>query len=342
MKYNYFYFILLLLAGCAGSKEEPLADADKVITVEVQTLAEQKLSNKISLSGSIEGRTTVKLGFMVPGKVAYISSKEGESVSKGQLLSKLELTNYTIGKELSDVQVNLAKDEFDRLSLMYKNGSVSESDYIKASLALQQTKLQQKLQEKNIADAHIDVPLNGVLLSKQAEVGEIIAAGVPLFVVADIQKVVVTAFVPEGELHEISIDEIADVYIGALNKTFVGKVSSIGIVADVTSRAFAVKIEVENKDFLIRPGMIAEVKINGDSKEEAILVPTESIIHDVDNQSYVYIADKAQQKAFRRKVSLGRMIDNKIQIVSGLTAKETIVVAGQSKLSDGASINIIK
>ncbi|WP_333820302.1 efflux RND transporter periplasmic adaptor subunit [Ohtaekwangia sp.] len=342
MKYNYFYSVLLFMAACAGNKEEPQADANNAIAVEVQTLAAQTVSGEISLSGNIEGKTTVKLAFMVPGKVEYISSKEGEPVTKGQLLSRLELTNYTIGKELSEVQVNLAKDEFDRLSIMHKNGSVSESDYTKAGLALKQAQLQYRLQAKNVADAHLYAPLSGVLLSKATETGEVIAAGMPLFVVADIQKIVVTAFIPEGELHEVAIGTPADVYIGALDKTFTGKVTSVGGMADAVSRAFAVKVEVENKDLLIRPGMIAEVRMKGNSKETDILVPAESIIQDLDRHSYIYVIDKAQQKAFKHKVSLGRMVDNKIQILSGLSAGEVIVVAGQSKLSDGASVTIIK
>ncbi|AYB31949.1 efflux RND transporter periplasmic adaptor subunit [Chryseolinea soli] len=343
MKLNHFTLLLLLIAtACVSNKETPHADADSAIPVSIQNLASQQLPNEILLSGSIEGKTTVNLAFMVPGKVEYISHKEGETITNGQLLSRLELTSYTLNKELSDVQVVLAKDEFTRLSLMYKAGSLSESDFTKAGMAVTQAELQKKIQEKNIADAHIYSPLNGVLLSKQTEVGEAVSAGVTLFVVADIRKVIVTAYIPEGELHQVAIGQMAEVHISALNQSFPGKVTDVGAVADMVSRAFTVKIEIDNKDLLIRPGMIAEARIAGNRNEHDILIPTESVVHDLNNQNYIYIADIKQQKAFKRKISLGRIVENKIQVVSGLSTGETIVVDGQSKLADGAHITIIK
>lgn len=342
MKYNPILFVSLLFTACTGNKERPQADADNALAVEVQTVTSQQFTNEISLSGNIEGKTTVKLSFLVPGKVEYISSKEGETITQGQVLSKLEPTNYTIAKQLADVQLNVAKDEFDRINLMYKNGSVSESDYAKTKFSLQQAELQQKLQNKNLADTKLYAPLTGVLLSKQAEVGEVIAAGTPLFVLADIKKVVVSAFIPEGELHQVTIGQPAAVSIAALNKTFTGKITDVGAIADATSRAFSIKIDIENPDLLIRPGMIAEVKINSKTETRNILVPSESIVHDTDNQNYIYIVDNNNNKAFKRKISLGKMIENQVQVIAGLSENEIIVTAGQSKLSDGVHISITK
>lgn len=342
MKYNPILAVLVLLTACAGSHEQSRADADNATAVEIQKVMPQPVTDVITLSGNIEGKTTIKLGFLVPGKVDYIAAKEGTPIAKGQLLANLEDTNYTIAKQLSDVQANAAQDEFDRLHQMYKQGSLSESDHAKASFALQQAKLQQKLENKNLADTKLYAPLTGILLNKQVEAGEIIAAGTPLFVVADIQTVVVSAFIPEGELHQITIGQPAEISIAALNKKFTGKITEVGAIADATSRAFMIKAEVLNNGMLIRPGMIAEISLHGNHDNVSILVPAESIVHDVDNQSYIYVVDANKQKAFRRKVSLGNMIENKIQILAGLSAEEVIVTAGQSKLSDGATITVVK
>jgi multidrug efflux pump subunit AcrA (membrane-fusion protein) len=92
----------------------------------------------------------------------------------------------------------------------------------------------------------------------------------------------------------------------------------------------------------MRPGMIAEVKIKSTKDANCILVPAEAVVHDIDNQSYIYIVDSKDLTAFRRKVSVGRLIENKIEVTVGLSAGEMIVTAGQSKLSDGAHISITK
>ncbi|SKC52097.1 efflux RND transporter periplasmic adaptor subunit [Ohtaekwangia koreensis] len=342
MKYTPFLLVMLLIASCTGNREQPQADQDSAVAVEVRTIATQKISGTISLSGTIEGKTTVRLGFLVPGKVEYIAKKEGELITQGQLLSQLEPTNYTLAQKLSTVQADATKDELDRLARMYKQGSVSESDYTQASFSWQQADLQQKLQQKNLTDTKLYSPLTGILLNKQVEVGEIIAAGTPLFVVADIKNVTVSAFIPEGELHQIKLGQSAEISIAALNKNFTGKVTEVGAIADATSRAFTIKIEIENNGMLIRPGMIAEVKLAGNQNETGILVPVELIVRDTDNQSYIYVSDRDKRKAFKRKVSLGKMLENKIQVISGLSAGEIIVTAGQSKLSDGINITVVK
>ena len=86
--------------------------------------------------------------------------------------------------------------------------------------------------------------------------------------------------------------------------------------------------------------MIADARIAGSNEKQAILLPAECIQQDLANQSYVFMVDKAQNKAFKRRVSLGGMFENRIEIVSGLTGRETIVTNGQKKLSDGSLISI--
>ena len=134
--------------------------------------------------------------------------------------------------------------------------------------------------------------------------------------------------------------ESVDVNISALNKIFTGKVIEVGSAADERTRAFTIKIEVDNPYLLIRPGMIAEATINNNATTQKILLPVESINHDLNNQDYVYMIDKPQSKAFKHKISIGNMTDNKIEVTNGLNAGDIVVVEGQSKLSDGSLITI--
>ena len=254
------------------------------------------------------------------------------------MVASLEPTNYLIARQLADVQVGTTTDEFSRLKLLHDRKSLSESDFTKIDYALQQAKLQQQLQQKNLADTKLWSPIDGVLIKKSAEVGEIVGVGAPQFAIADIRKVKILAYIPEDELHLIKTGQQATVLVSALNKTFAGRVIEIGAAADETSRAFTIKIEIVNLEQLIRPGMIAEAAIMTNSPAIMTLVPAEAIINGLDNQQYVYVVDSVQNKAFRRKISLGKMMDNKIQVTEGLSAGDLIVEEGQNKLTDGAAI----
>ncbi len=88
--------------------------------------------------------------------------------------------------------------------------------------------------------------------------------------------------------------------------------------------------------------MIAEARIVVSEQKTGIRLPTECIVNDISNQNYVYVVDNSSHKAFKRKVSLGKMIANNIEILSGLSVGETVIISGQTKLSDGAFITIEK
>jgi len=338
--------VLLLIAAILFSfnqhhKEEEKSTED-ISLVEVEPVKPSLVGDEITINGNIEGITTVKIGFMVPGKLNVISGKVGDVVSKGQLIASLDPATYRLNKQLADAQLKEVKDEYNRIKLMYDRQSISESEFSKMAAALQKAQVQQRLEEKQLSDTRIYSPINGVLLTKQAEVGEIIAAGTPLFVLSDIGSVTVLAFVPENEVSGLRIGATAKVTISALDKTFEGQITEVGAQADATSRSFTVKIKINNKERLIRPGMVAEARIAAKAQKSIIQLPLENIISDPGNQNFVYLADKTGQKAFKRKVTLGKMESNRIEILSGLSIGDQVIVSGQSKLSDGTPIKISK
>jgi len=331
----------LLLTGCQTKKDknDVTEPAIPVITAEASKI---KSAKEISLSGNIEGNLTVRLGFMVAGKVNFIAVNEGQMVSGGQLLSSLDPESYAIAKELADIQVSQVQDEYSRLKLMHDSNSLSESDFAKISYGLQLAKAQQKLHTKNLADTKLYSPITGVLLKKLCEAGEITGVGIPLFVVSDIRKVKVSAYIPENELHNIRMGQVARVLVSSLNRTFDGRIIEVGSAADVASRAFSVKIEVDNPEMLIRPGMIAEVRIVTGQEKELLVIPVTAVLHDLNNVSYVFVVDTLKNTAFRRNISPGMLIDDQIEVTTGISPEEIIVTGGQQKLVDGSPVIIIK
>jgi RND family efflux transporter MFP subunit len=333
--------IFFVVTGCQTRKTQPeaLETAIPVVTGSVTRIV---TGDEISLSGNIEGCKTVRLGFMIAGKIDFIAVNEGEMISKGQMISSLDPASYSIAKEMADIQVNQVQDEYNRLRAIYDNKSLSESDFSKITYGLQLAKTQQKLHTKNLSDTKLYSPIEGVLLKKLGEVGEITGVGIPLFVISDIRKIKVSAFIPENELHKIKIGQKAEVQISSLSEAYEGKITEVGSAADAASRSFSVKIEIDNPKLLIRPGMIAEVKIIPINRNEVLAIPVEAIQHDYNNQSFVFIVDTAVNKAFRRNVSPGRLIKEKIEIISGLNENEIIVTGGQQKLVDGSLIRTNK
>ncbi|RFM32249.1 efflux RND transporter periplasmic adaptor subunit [Chitinophaga silvisoli] len=333
--------IAIFTSSChTGGK--PSSTQDTAIPVITQTVQTSTASHAINISGNIEGSKTVHLGFMVAGKINYIAADEGQTIRSGQLLASLDPQNYAIAKEMADASTNQAQDEYNRLKIMYDRKSISESDYSKITNTLAQARAQQKLQAKNLSDTKLYSPISGVLLKKSAETGEITSAGMPLFTVSDIRTVKVNAYIPESELNNVKLGQEAAVLVGAVNDTFHGKVTEVGAAADAAARAFTVKITLDNPQLLIRPGMIAEIKLASGNVSNILAIPVEAVMHDIDGQTYVYVVDTQRHQAFKRKVSIGQLSGNLMEITTGLNTGEQIVTGGQQKLNDGAVVSLSK
>jgi membrane fusion protein, multidrug efflux system len=334
-------FMAMIFTGCKP-RQQTRENAITAIPVEVQKVTKSAFQREISISGNVEGNRTVRLGFMVAGRINFIAVDEGRKIGKGELLSSLDPESYAIAKELADIQVNQAEEEYNRLKAMHETKSISESDFSKISYGLQQAKAQQKLHAKNLADTRLYSPLTGVLIKKLGETGEITGVGIPQFVVSDISSVKVTGFIPEDELRYIRLGLTASVYISSLDSAYQGKIVEVGSAADPASRAFTVKVSVANPDLQVRPGMIAEIKLPSQAIEDVISVPMEAILHDFNNNNYLFMVDESTGKAFKRSVSLGRLHRDQVEIISGISENDRIVTGGQHKLSDGSLVTYQK
>ncbi len=335
------FIILIFICGCHNRRSSPETDSESTPVI-VSRAAETINSKTISLSGNIEGNKTVRLGFMVAGRIDMIAADEGEKVLKGMLLASLDPSSYAIAKELADIQAEQVQDEFDRLSRMHDSSSISESDFAKISFGLRQAKAQQKLHAKNLSDTRLYSPMDGVLLKKLAEAGEITGAGIPFLVVSDIKKVKVSVFVPENELKLIRIGQSAGISVPSLDKEVKGRIVEVGSAADPASRAFQLKIEAINPGLLLRPGMIAEVRIPVNEETSFLVIPVKSIRHDFDEQNYVFIFDSLQNKAYRRNITTGQLTGDNIEITSGLVKNEYVITGGQQKLVNGSPVTVVK
>jgi membrane fusion protein (multidrug efflux system) len=343
MRFKYsFMLTLAAVAILAACKQTPGADAVSPRTIPVITYTVQydSVQSALQLSGNIDANTTVKLGFLVAGKIQQFGWNEGDRISKGQLVAQLDPANYQIAKEMADVQVKQVEDEFQRIKILHERNSVSESDFKKVEYTLQSALTQQKLQQKNLTDTRLYAPVTGVVLKKLSENGEIVSTGYPIVVLADINKVKVNAYLPETQLQDVRIGQTATVNISALGETFTGKVKEIAGAAEATTRAFTIRIEIDNPQLKIKPGMIADVQLSGQQKKSILQVPLSTIIRTTEGQTYVYTVDKEKGQAFQRNISIGAINGENVEVITGLAAGETIVSGGQQKLANGSFITI--
>lgn len=335
-----FLSLIIILAACSGSSsgnKQTQVTVTPVVVSRVQQLQQQQ--QQLTLSGATEANATVNVSFKVSGTIAAVHAKEGDAVHAGMLLASIDATSYQYSLDASNAELAKANDQYQRATIMKNRESLTEADFQKASSGLQQAQALQQQAVKTVRDTRLYAPATGIVSRRNAEPGENVAMGIPVFTIVSIKPIQVKANVPESEIGKVHKGGQATVNIPALQQQYNGTITEIGAVADALSRAYTVKITLPNNDGRIRAGMIANATLDAGTASGAVTtLPGDAVLHDPDGTAYVFIADSAKKQAYKRTISIGQLNGNSITIATGLTGKEWVVTGGQQKLQDGAFI----
>ncbi len=352
MRFRQFFVVLwvlssallcLSLSGCKSEKTESVVESlPKEIPVTVQPVKEVMTNNVISVSGTLVADKTAPLGFLVPGRVDLVKVDEGDKVNKGDLLATIESQDYKNSLDMAKAAVLRASDAYKRYEPLYKEGAFAEKNIIVLKANLAEARAARNIAAKALKDTRLYSPITGIVGSKSIELGQMVSAQSPAFTIVKTDLIYARVPVPETEIDQVTMGKAAQVSISALQgRTFTGKVTMIGAVADVQARTYPVKVELQNQDLLLRPGMIAQTNIQCDRPLTVLTVPGVAIVRDADTITYVFVVDQHSKTAHLRRVTPGNAYKDGIVIRDGLKAGELIVVAGQNKLADGTAVTLL-
>jgi RND family efflux transporter MFP subunit len=326
-------------AACGASPSVEL-QASEVAQNDVVVRAVRRLAQptSVAVSGEVEGRSTVNVGFQVAGVVASVPHDEGDAVEAGAVLAELHAQPYRLGYQAANATADLARDAFKRAQQMQTEKSIPPADFVKVEVAVRQAEAQEGIARKQLGDTRLVSPLSGVIARRGIQPGEQVGPGMPVFTVIDVDQIRVRVGVPEAEIGRIRVGQEASISIPSLGgQTFDGRVRVVGIAADPVSRTYTVRVAVPNPNRLLKPGMIAEVRIRDGGKMNALTLPGESIVRDPAGAPFVYVYKDG--RVHSRTVSVGSVIGREVEITAGLAGDEQVVVGGQHKLKTGEAVN---
>lgn len=210
----------------------------------------------IEASGNIEA-TEIRVGAEVAGKVAELKVDEGNEVKKGEELGKLDDALLKAQYDQAKANLDLAKTRPDPLSLAQAQAAFN-------------------LAEVNLRKVTLTAPMAGIVISRPIEVGEVVAAGTTIFVIANLDRVSLVVYIPETDLGKIKLGKEAKIIVDSFpDRTFSGMVNHISSEAEFTpaniqtkeqrvNLVFAITISIKNKDHALKPGMPADAQIKAD------------------------------------------------------------------------------
>jgi RND family efflux transporter MFP subunit len=324
------------LWGCSNRSDN---QDHAAVNVQIEKVKPTDVSQELAYSGTIEESETIPLTFSSVGTVSKVYVSEGAFVKKGQLLASLDSTssqNTYVMMHASELQ---AEDASKRLTPMYKNGNLPDVKYIEVETGLQKAKASAAIARKNLDDCNLYAT---VYVGKRSiEPGMTAMPNLASITLVIINKVFARISVSENEIAQIHKGQKAIVTIGALGSAhYDGAVEEIGVVADQIAHTYKIKIGIPNKELSIKPGMICSAIIEIPSAVHGVVVPARSVMIDESGKNFVYVVS-SQNKAMRQYVTTGQLLNSGIEVLEGLQANDPIVVEGQHKLIENASVQIV-
>jgi RND family efflux transporter MFP subunit len=327
-----------LIWGCSGNSGN---QSDLAIKVQVEKVKPAEVNEELAYSGTIEESETIPLSFSSAGNVSQVLVSEGVMVTKGQLLATLNNATYQNNYAIMQATQQQAEDAYNRLTPMHKNGTLPEVKYVEVETGLQKAKAAAAIAKKSLDDCNLYATTDGYVGKRSIEPGSTAMPGFAAITIVKINKVFARVSVSENEIALMHKGQKATIKVGALGAaTYGGAVEEIGVVADPMAHSYKIKIGVPNKDLRMKPGMICSASIESPGAVHGVVVSSTSVLVDESGKNFVYVVS-AQNKAMRKHVVTGQLLNSGIEVLDGLQVNDAVVVAGQHKLVDNASVQIV-
>lgn len=336
MKKAIYFLSLLSLIAVGCSKKEVKEEAKKttdVFKVKIEQAQSKEIDRIYEFSTTVDAAVKNYIASAGGTRIEKIFVEVGDVVKKGQQLVKMESTQLAT----SLAQLDNLKIELERVKALYQSGGVSKQQ-------LDQLQTQYDVAKKsanNLKDnIYLTSPINGIVTARNFDNGDV-AAGQPILQVMQINPVKLKINIPESFYNNVKkgMQVTAKTEIFG-EEEFSGTVSLIYPTIDPLTRTFTCEVKVNNANSKLKPGMFGRVELNL-GKAATIMVSDKAVVKQSgSNDKYIFVENNGVVEY--RKVQLGRRIEDKIEVISGIADGENVVITGQSKLMDGTKVEVIK
>ena len=329
--------VAAMLGACSGGekKEAENAAVSEKPTVKLATVNSRDVEQIGEYTATVEAEAKNNIAPTTPGRISKIFVEVGDYVRKGQKLVQMDAANLTQLK----LQLDNQEKEFNRVDELYKVGGASKSEWDAAKTNLD---VRRSSYENLLENTQLVSPLNGVVTARNFDNGDLYSStAMPVLVVEQITPVKLMVNVSEPNFPKVTkgmpVTVKLDVYEG---EEFEGKVSLVYPTIDAATHTFPVEVTLANGNQRVRPGMFARVTMNFGTKNH-VVVPDMAVVKRAGSgDRFVYVFNNG--KVSYNKVELGRRLGTEYELISGVENNAQVVIAGQTRLTDGVEVEVIQ
>lgn len=333
----------IIFYGCEGKSNSQVKndkEEDTGIPVETTKVIQGSVTATYAGSASLEAEAEALVAAKVSGIVKKIFVEEGDSVTSGQVLAKLDDEQYKLELNQAESILENLSSEYERNQSLFKNKIVSQESYEKTKSEYNTQKSAYDLARLKLNYTDIKAPISGIVSQRLIKVGNMVKLDQPTFQITDFDPLLAVLHVPEREMSKLQIDFPASLTADAIpDSEFRGKILRISPIVDAGTGTFKVTVEVNDKTRKLKPGMFTRVKIIYDTHENTLLVSKNAILSE-DTETWAFVVN--DDTATKKEVKIGYSNSTHVEILSGLNVGDIIVTTGLSSLKDGSKIKVVE
>ncbi|MBX7182999.1 MAG: efflux RND transporter periplasmic adaptor subunit [Bacteroidia bacterium] len=293
------------------------------------------LSNEVYISGSLVANEQVELLPEIPGRVVKIGFTEGSKVSQGQLLVKINDADLQANLKKLRLQEKLISENVERRKKLLAVSGISQEEYDAAVNQLATCQADILLTESQIAKTEIKAPFSGSIGIKNISLGAVVNSATPIATLVQTDPLKIDFSIPEKYSHLIKIGQTIHFNLDGEKQPYSAKVQVINPKIDENTRTIQVRALANNPGGRLIPGGFAEIQLPLKQSSSAVMVPTQAIIPILKGQKVFLSKNGIAQES---KVETGFRNDKKVQILSGVSLGDTIIVSGLLSVKPGSKL----
>ena len=339
-----------IVAACSSSAEAGdttpavVEGATRVINVEIEPVLPSAFTELIRLTGTVRANRDVVVSATEPGLVSAILVDQGRRVRAGEAVARLDDTQLRAQVAETRARAELARETWERRRRLFEEDQVgSELQYLEARYAAEQSAASLTALSARLDATIIRAPFEGVLDSREIELGSMIMPGTPVARVVDLDPVRIRGGVPERFALDVQPGSRATVTFQVLEgETFEGDITYVGAAVDSQDRTFPVELTLANPGGRIKPEMVASMEIVRETRSDVVVVPREVLLR-VEDGYVAYVIEGTGDSAVARSrfVRLGPGQRNRVVVEEGLQVGDRLVVVGQQLIADGDRVRVV-
>lgn len=332
---------LLILPKINFSSDKQVPEKGKPgsmkVPVNAYIVKTTKLQDRIVTTGTILANEDVDLKSEISGKISRILFREGTTVNKGDLLVKINDDELQAQLLKTSYRKKLMEEREFRQKKMLEREAISQEEYDIALNELNTVDAEIQLIKAQIEKTEIRAPFNGIIGLKSISEGSYVSPAASIATLQNINPVKIDFSVPEKYFNRVRAGNLINFKIQGSDKTYTGKVYAVEPKINLATRTLQVRAISQNERSEIFPGSFAEIDIILGEKSNAMLLPSESVIPDLEGKKVFKISGG---RAISVAVETGVRQEKEVEILNGLTPGDTIVTSGILQLKSGIPVMI--